>query len=234
MRPATRLTGILLLVLLTACGGRPTKTLAEAENALADAILAKKCAPEEYAAAERMYAKANALADEGKNDEAAAAARAAKKLAEQARQKAMLRKDECLKPKQDPTINPDDFIDRSGAGLDDPDAQNSGGLKTVYFDFNAFDLTPEARQTMTSNAQWLLKNADKRIIIEGHCDSRGSTEYNLALGEKRGQVARKYLVQMGVDPNRMSVVSYGEEQPLDFTETEGGHAKNRRAEFTVR
>ncbi len=235
MRLATRLLWATALTLLTvACGGRPTKTLAEAENALADAILAKKCAPEEYAAAERMYAKANALADEGKNDEAEATARAAKKLAEQARKKAMLRKDECLKPKAAGGLNPEDFIDTSGPGLDDPDAQNSGGLQSIFFDYNAFDLTPEARQTMSANAGWLNKNGAVRVVVEGHCDSRGSTEYNLALGEKRAQVVRKYLVQLGVDPNRLAIVSYGEEQPLDFGENESGFARNRRAEFTVR
>ena len=219
--------------LAVGCGARPTKTLDEAEAALNGAILAKKCAPEEYAAAERMNAKAKQLADEGKNDEAAAAARAAKKLAVKAQQKAALLKEECFRPKNE-GVDVSEYIDESGSGLDNPDLKDEGGMKTVYFDYNAAELTPEARETVAKNAAWIRANPDKPIIIEGHCDSRGSTEYNLALGEKRAMVVRKYMGQLGIPPERLSVVSYGEEQPLDYSESESGHARNRRAEFNTR
>ncbi|MCA9539368.1 MAG: OmpA family protein [Myxococcales bacterium] len=219
--------------LLAACGGRPTKTLAEAEGALADAALAKKCAPEEFAAAERMYAKAQKLADDEKFDEAETAAEAAKKLAVKARDKALARKTECEAQEVDPKTDLSGFIDKSGPGLDATDG-DGGGMKTVYFDYNAFDLTEQAKVTMGKNADWLRKNPGKPVIIEGHCDSRGSTEYNLALGEKRAQVARKYLIGLGIEGGRLSIMSYGEEQPLDFGETEAAFARNRRAEFRLR
>ena len=107
-------------------------------------------------------------------------------------------------------------------------------MKTVYFEYNAFDLTPDARQTMASNASWLNKNPDTKVTVEGHCDSRGSTEYNLALGEKRARVVKQYLVSLGVDGGRLAVISYGEEQPMEYGEGERTFARNRRAEFTVR
>ena len=220
----------LLCLLLVACGGPPTQQLEEAEGALNDAILARKCAPEAYAAAVRMYEKAQKQSEDGEYEEAEASARAARKLADKARNKALLRKADCLKPKDDPT-DVSDFIDPS-APTDV--SSDSGGLVTVHFQFNAYDLTPEARKKMANNASWLMKNPDAKVTVEGHCDSRGSTEYNLALGEKRAQVVRKYLVSLGVDASRLAIISYGEEQPLEYGETDRAWARNRRAEFTVR
>lgn len=219
--------------LLAACGSRPTQVLSEAEGALADAELARKCAPDEYAAAEKMYAKAQKLADDEKFDEAETAAVAARKLAIKARDKALARKDDCLAPKVDPDNDVSEFVDQSGAGLDATDG-DGGGMKTVYFDYNAHDLTEQAKVTMSKNAAWMRANPAVNVVVEGHCDSRGSTEYNLALGERRAQVVRKYLVGLGVDGGRLSVVSYGEEQPVEYGETEAAHARNRRAEFRIR
>lgn len=222
-----------IVVLIAACASRPTATLTEAETALNGAILAKKCAPEDYAAAERMYLKANTLADQGKHEEAKQAAEAAKKLAFQARKKAEERRGDCFAPKDDKApVDVNEFVDRSqpnvvvGAGVDE--------MKTVYFDYNAFELSPEARQTLTRNAGWMTSNTGATIVLEGHCDSRGSSEYNLALGEKRAQVAMRYLKQLGVDESRLQITSYGEERPADYGENEASYARNRRVEFTVR
>lgn len=218
--------------LLLACGTRPVQQLSAAEGALADAELARKCAPDEFAAAERMYAKAQKLADEEKFDEAETAAVAAKKLAVKAQEKALARKDECEAPKVDPDNDVSDFVDQSGdKGLGDGD---SAGMKTVYFDYNAYELTDQAKGTLSTNAAWMKSNPAAKVVIEGHCDNRGSTEYNLALGEKRAGVVRKYLINWGIGAGRLSVVSYGEEQPEVFGEDEGSHARNRRAEFRVK
>jgi peptidoglycan-associated lipoprotein len=225
---------IALALLLAACGARPTQTLTEAEAALADAKIAEKCAPEEYQAALKALKKANELADKGENEEAKKQAIAAKKLAINARNKALLRKDECERENAPPpvaAVNPDEFIDKSGPGS--MGEGSSDGLKTVYFDYNSSDLTPEARQTLSANAAWLKSKAVK-VTIEGHCDKRGSTEYNLALGERRAMIVRNYLKSLGVNPDRMAVISYGEEKPLDYGEAEQGMARNRRAEFVVR
>lgn len=222
---------IAVSALLFACGTRPTQLLGEAQTALSDAALAKKCAPDEFEAAEKMYIKAQKLADAEKYDEAEAAARAAKKLALKAQAKALARKDECLTPPK-PKTDPADFIDDSGPGLDAQDG-DEGGMETVYFEYNSSDLTDEARAAMAKNGGWLQRNPTVVITIEGHCDKRGSTEYNLALGEKRAKVTRSYLISLGVERDRMGIVSYGEEQPMDFGDSASAHRRNRRAEFRV-
>ena len=108
----------------------------------------------------------------------------------------------------------------------------AGGLQTVfYFDFDQSALTAEARGILDRNAKYLAQKPGARIRIEGHCDERGSTEYNLALGERRAKAAFQYLMDLGVDPNRMTVVSYGKEVPLDPGHNEAAWAKNRRGEF---
>jgi len=235
-RPNRHMPGVLtvaLALLLAACGARPTQTLTEAEGALADARIAEKCAPEEYQAALKALKKANELAEKGENDEAKSMAIAAKKLAINARNKAMLRKDECERENAPPVaaVNLDEFIDKSGPGS--MGEGSSDGLKTVYFNYNSSDLTPEARQTLSANADWLKLKAVK-VTIEGHCDKRGSTEYNLALGERRAMIVRNYLKSLGVNADRLAVISYGEEKPLDYGDGEQGLARNRRAEFVVR
>jgi peptidoglycan-associated lipoprotein len=222
------------LLLLTGCPSRPTQLLQEASTALNDAALARKCAPEEFEAAQKAFQKANDLAAEEKYDEAEEMARAAKKLAAKAEQKALMRKEECLKPENaNPGgINPDEFVEQSPG--DTVQMNEEDGLKTVYFDFNAQELTEDARSIIAANAAWIRAHNDKRVTIEGHCDSRGSSEYNLALGENRALVVRKYLQQLGVDVSTIEVVSYGEEQPEDYGETDAAHTRNRRATFRTR
>ena len=106
-------------------------------------------------------------------------------------------------------------------------------LDTVYFDFDSFILSPPSRETLTKNSKWLLKNGRVKIQIEGHCDERGSDEYNLALGEKRAKSAMNYLVTLGVPANQLSVISFGKEKPADPGHTEAAWAKNRRAAFVI-
>ncbi len=106
--------------------------------------------------------------------------------------------------------------------------------KDIHFEFDRYDLTPEAKQILNEKAAYLLKHPNVKIIIEGHCDERGSNAYNMALGEKRAKAAKAYLEAMGVDPSRMETVSYGEERPLDPRHTEEAYAINRRAHFVIK
>ncbi len=108
-----------------------------------------------------------------------------------------------------------------------------GPLKNVYFGFDRYDLRPDAREMLKANAGWLKENAWTRLEIEGHCDERGTTEYNLALGAKRAQAARDYLVTLGISGERISTVSYGKELPACRDKNEGCWQKNRRARFVV-
>ena len=106
-------------------------------------------------------------------------------------------------------------------------------LKDIHFGFDRYDLTPKAREILSQNAELLHKQSRLEIQIEGHCDERGTIEYNLALGERRSNNAEQYLVSLGVSPNRISTISYGEEMPVDPGHHEEAWAQNRRAHFIV-
>jgi peptidoglycan-associated lipoprotein len=106
-------------------------------------------------------------------------------------------------------------------------------LATVYFDFDSAVLTQASRDILNKNAGILQKNNTMKIKIEGNCDERGSDEYNLALGERRAKSAMNYLVTLGIKPDRLSIISYGEEKPADQGHDEAAWAKNRRDDFVT-
>ncbi len=110
----------------------------------------------------------------------------------------------------------------------------ASGLERVHFDFDQYVLTEGSKATLVNNAGLLRAAPAINILIEGHCDERGSDEYNLALGEKRALATKNYLVSLGVAAERMSVISYGEEMPLDAANTKDAWAKNRRADFKIK
>lgn len=106
-------------------------------------------------------------------------------------------------------------------------------LKTVYFDFDSSTLKPEAMEILKSNAEWLKVNPAVEVQLEGHCDSRGTIEYNYNLGQRRAESVRQYLVKIGCEQIKIHTISYGEERPVDPAENEDAWAKNRRAQFLV-
>ncbi len=103
----------------------------------------------------------------------------------------------------------------------------------VFFDYDKSDLRPEARATVEALAAWLSNYPATIIGIEGHCDERGTREYNLALGERRANSVHDYLVALGIDPNRLSTISYGKERPAVLGSTEEAWSQNRRGVFVV-
>ncbi len=128
---------------------------------------------------------------------------------------------------------PDGSIATSDMSFD-PMGSDSGkisGLGSINFDYDQASLTSQARQILAQNAEWIRANGQVVVQIEGHCDSRGSTEYNLALGERRAISVKNYLVSLGVDSSRLTVISYGEEKPIDAADSEQAYARNRRANF---
>lgn len=108
---------------------------------------------------------------------------------------------------------------------------SSSPLKDIYFDFDRYDLRADARDVLKANADWLKQNPSATIEIEGHCDERGTAEYNLALGAKRAQSAKDYLTTLGVDGQRLSTISYGQEIPVCSEHTEECWQKNRHDRF---
>ena len=104
----------------------------------------------------------------------------------------------------------------------------------IHFEYDSSELTSMAKLVLKEKAEWLKENYSVSIIIEGHCDERGTTEYNLALGERRASVAKAYLTNLGISDSRMNTVTYGEEQPIDTGMTESAYRKNRRAHFGIK
>jgi peptidoglycan-associated lipoprotein len=137
-------------------------------------------------------------------------------------------------PVAEPTIVPpepvrDDAI--ASGSLDD--LNRNSPLKPVFFDYDSSDLSPEAQRALDENAATIKKYPSWAVTIEGHCDERGTAEYNLALGERRSVAARAYLVSLGIPADRVRTVSYGKEFPFDPGHDEAAFRKNRRAHFVI-
>jgi len=105
-------------------------------------------------------------------------------------------------------------------------------LKPVYFDFDSSVLRDDARRTLDQDVEWLKANPTVRVQVEGHCDERGTEEYNLHLGERRANAVKQYLVKSGIDQARLFTISYGKDRPVDPGHNEAAWAKNRRAQFS--
>ncbi|MFZ7127738.1 MAG: peptidoglycan-associated lipoprotein Pal [Desulfobacterales bacterium] len=112
-------------------------------------------------------------------------------------------------------------------------AMNQFMREHVYFAFDSAALSPMAQDTLRQKAAYLKENPGVSVTIEGHCDERGTNEYNLALGERRAESARSFLVDLGISASRMTTISYGEERPADPGHNEEAWSKNRRAQFVI-
>lgn len=117
--------------------------------------------------------------------------------------------------------------------LGDSDSGRAQGLQTVHFAFDSSVLDSTAKSEIKANAKILKEKPSIKIQIEGHCDQRGGIQYNIALGERRAKAVKHYLTDQGISPNRVTVISYGKERPIDRAENEEAYAKNRRANFVI-
>jgi peptidoglycan-associated lipoprotein len=135
-------------------------------------------------------------------------------------------------------INPNDSTNkndtiRGQSASVETTATPETSVRDINFDFDSSIIRPDAREILKVNADFLLKNRAASIVIEGHCDERGTAEYNMALGQRRAQETKKYLVNLGIKKSTIRTISYGEERPLDPGNTEEAWAKNRRAHFLI-
>jgi peptidoglycan-associated lipoprotein len=112
--------------------------------------------------------------------------------------------------------------------------RSAAALQDVFFEFDRWSLTESGRQLLGMNADWLRSNPDKRVMIEGHCDERGTSAYNMVLGEKRAKAIRAYLIDLGIKAERLEAVSYGKERPMCQERTEDCYQQNRRGHLAVR
>ena len=142
----------------------------------------------------------------------------AKALAEQERIKAQELQDQMAKEKKESKI-----VTARTRFMND----------NILFSFDSFQLSAAAKDLLKGKAQWLTENSKYSVTIEGHCDESGTTEYNIALGERRALAVKKYLVNLGIAGYRLTTVSFGEEKPLDSGQTEAAYSKNRRAQFVL-
>ena len=141
------------------------------------------------------------------------------------------------------TTQSDSNVDAAAAGNNaidstpmnfDPAGSDSGkinGLVTVHFGYDKSSLDAEAKKEIAQNADWMKKNTGVKVQIEGHCDARGTIEYNVALGERRANAVKAYMVSLGVAADRLSTISYGKEKPIATGDSEDAWSKNRRANF---
>jgi len=197
------------LLLMNGCAKdqvKPDSGLTETKAVTADNDLDKQKAAAERAAAERAAAE-KAAADRAAAERAAAERAAAERAAA-----------ERAAAESAPVQTQPETIPQ---------------LKTINFDFDSYVLSQSARDILYNNADYLLKKYKGKVKLEGHCDERGSDEYNLALGENRSKAALNYLLTLGVPADQLSIISYGKERPLDTGSTEEAWAKNRRVEFTI-
>jgi len=127
------------------------------------------------------------------------------------------------------SVSAGEALSRGIAAVTPPGA----ALQDVYYEFDSINLRSDAEETLKQNAEWMKANLTARVEVEGHCDDIGSDEYNLALGAKRAQIAKEFLVSQGVSADRLVTISYGKEAPACFEPTEECRVKNRRARFVV-
>jgi peptidoglycan-associated lipoprotein len=126
-------------------------------------------------------------------------------------------------------------VDKLPGDLDEANrmAQQRGLIRDAFFDYDGSTLSTDAQDALTTSATWLKRNPQYNLLIEGHCDERGTEQYNLALGDRRANTAKEYLVTLGVDAGRVRIVSYGEERPFEEEHNESAWAKNRRAHLVL-
>jgi peptidoglycan-associated lipoprotein len=205
----------LSLTFLTGCAKKATlkeqAAMTQEQKAAAEGpTMAERAAQDEAAAKERAL-REQALREKAEREarekaSAEAAARAGKDAADKAKKEAAAKAAAVLKELQIPDI---------------------------HFDFDKYNLKPLAQTTLKNGAPAYLKYKEYKLVVEGHCDERGTTEYNLALGQKRADEAAKFLVDLGIEKERIKTISYGEEMPLDKGHDEAAWAKNRRDHFVV-
>ncbi len=245
-----------VVVFTNSCQKRPDKEIAEAEKALESAkeVGAPKYAPQEFKSAEDMMAETYKLVDSKKYKEAKEAAITTKELAEVARMKALERKKSGAGEQQQQATGQKPSYPGAGTiaaqpvtgeALEEEIKENKVGtgglgegvritkLPSIYFDFDSYVIKDSEKPKLEQIAKWLKEHPTVRIRIEGNTDERGTEEYNMALGEKRAKAARDYLIMLGISPDRIEIVSYGEDNPVDPGHNEEAWAKNRRDDFVI-
>ena len=224
---------LFIALFLCACGGRPRGVILEVESLLRGSKTSRRCASADWSLAERKLREARELERRGDSREAEQAARVARRLAQE-REAAKVRDgDPCAADPEESTTATEGGVEpgsevRSEEGSE---ARSAPSLfLTIYFAFDSPRLDEEALSRL-EEALPQLREGEARLDLQGHCDLRGSAEYNLALSLLRAKAVQRYLEQNGVAADRLITSPYGKELPASFLETEAGHRLNRRVEI---
>ncbi len=220
---------IVLSVLTTVfvgCQKPPTAERELAERAFRNAAVGKDCDRENYLAAEELLNRAREEYNNKNYKKARELFLAVKQKSDEIIEYYRTHPDECL-PKEDVIEEEKDDFDEILDPAEDPNLE----YPTVHFEFDDYTIRYEDQSKVELVARW-MKNFPERVIrIEGHCDERGSRDYNMSLGENRARAVKNRLIQLGIDSDRIRIVSYGKERPLDPRSNEDAWFLNRRAEF---
>ncbi len=208
-----------------------TDLLKDAAAAMANTGNAKECAAETYALAQNALKEAQAAQEAGDLETARQKARLAQTLAKQAKEEAEMNAEECERRKNASAAVEEILNDELSGG---PVFVRDDSFKVIYFDFDESFLSSSAVQDLQSNVAVLKAKPEMNVILAAHTDDRGTTEYNLALSQRRGDAVKAHAVSLGVDASRMSVVPYGKEMPASHGAREQDYALNRRVEFVPR
>ena len=222
--------GFVVSVGLTGCA-RSTKELSDAEAALqeAQAAGAQELAPAEYEAAESLIQRAKELMAAGKHREARDLLVEARYKAIEAKGKAVIKQQESQRSAVEELERERELEAAKAEGMEE-----APQLRDIFFDFDSYAIRADARPVLADNAEVLKKMVfDGLVVIEGYCDIRGTEEYNLALGQRRADTTRAYLVGLGVDPAMLEAVSRGETEKFARGTTEEAYQQNRRAHFVT-
>ncbi|MCL2325416.1 MAG: OmpA family protein [Proteobacteria bacterium] len=212
-----------------------SNVIKDAEEAMLNADSAKECAAQTYALAQKALAEAQEAQARGDAETARQKARLAQTLANQAKDEAIMNAEDCERQRAAALAMHEKLAD-SGNIVDDIDVVVRGDVEfeIVYFDFDESTLSSAAVKSITANIGILRQKPGLAVQLAAHTDERGTTEYNLALSQKRGESVRVYMTTMGIEPRRLTVVPYGKEKPVALGSREQDHALNRRVEFIAR
>ena len=224
-----------ILLSLYGCGSQqPASDLLEdATAAMNDSGNAKECAAETYALAQAALKEAQEAQEAGDVETARSKARLAQSLANQAKEEAVLNAEDCER-RRNAAAAVDEKLNVVDELADAPVFEPDSAFKIIYFDFDESFLSTEAVQSLQENVNVLKEKSEMHVMLAAHTDERGTTEYNLALSQKRGDSVKEHAIKMGIDADRMSVVPYGKEKPASTGNREQDYALNRRVEFIPR
>ncbi len=234
-------TGILVLGLLAGCGREAKERIEDAKQAVEQARKAEapEYASDEFRSAEESLLLAQKQYDDRSFEEAEVSAGIAETRAVEAREKAMAQKakaeieEEKEEVKEELAYNVSSLFGETQIREPSEEEQARVALHDVHFSFDSSEVSKAARGVLALNAEWMKEHPSIKVEIEGHCDERGTEEYNLALGARRAKKVYDYMLSLGVSASRMRTISYGESVPLDPAHNETAWAKNRRAHFAV-